>query len=100
MELESLHALAKAGGFFPNIVHEARDSSTIIGMVASGLGVAIVPAALRCIAMDRVRYIELQDASARSALYLACRTEGASEAARVFGGLLIAQAEQEAKGRP
>lgn len=97
---ESLHALAKAGGFFPNIVHEARDSSTIIGMVASGLGVAIVPAALRCIAMDRVRYIELQDASARSALYLACRTEGASEAARVFGGLLIAQAEQEAKGRP
>ena len=63
---DSLQALAKAGKFIPNIVQEARDSSTIIGMVSSGLGIAIVPAALRCIAMEKVRFVPLQDASARS----------------------------------
>ncbi len=92
---DSLQALAKAGKFVPNIVQEARDSSTIIGMVASGLGIAIVPAALQCIAMEQVRFVALQDASARSALHLACREEGVSEAAKAFRRGLIATAEHD-----
>ncbi len=90
---DSLQALAAAGKFVPNIVQEARDSSTIIGMVAAGLGIAIVPAALHCIAMEHVRFVALQDASAKSALHLACREEDASEAAKAFRRGLIATAE-------
>ena len=92
---DSLQALANAGKFIPNIVQEARDSSTIIGMVSSGLGIAIVPAALRCIAMNQVRFVAIQDASARSALYLACREDGASEATKAFRRGLIATAEHD-----
>lgn len=92
---ESLLALAKVGNFFPTIVQEARDSSTIIGLVASGVGIAIVPDALRCIAMARVCFVTLQDASVRSALYCAYREEGASEATRMFSNTLAAGAETE-----
>ncbi len=91
---DNLRALARAGRFVPNIVQEARDSSTIIGMVAAGLGIAIVPAALHCIAMEHVRFVALQDASARSALHLAYREEDASEAAAMFRRGLVATAEQ------
>ena len=92
---DSLRALAAMGKFVPNIVQEASDSSTIIGMVAAGLGIAIVPAALQRIAMEQVRFVAIQDASARSALHLACREEGASEAAKVLRRGLIARAEQD-----
>ena len=92
---DSLRALAATGKFVPNIVQEASDSSTIIGMVAAGLGIAIVPAALHRIAMEQVRFVAIQDASARSALHLACREEGASEAAKVLRSGLIATAEQD-----
>ena len=92
---DSLRALAASGKFVPNIVQEARDSSTIIGMVAAGLGIAIVPAALHCIAMERVRFVAIQDASARSALHVACREEeGVSETAHVLRRGLIATAER------
>ncbi len=91
---DSLQALATVGKFVPTIGQEARESSTIIGMVASGLGIAIVPAALRCIAMEQVRFIAIQDAGARSALYLACRREGLSAATEVFRETLIARADQ------
>ena len=90
---DSLQALATAGRFVPTIVHEARDSSTIIGLVASGLGLAIVPAALCCIAMEQVRFVPLLDASARSAVHVACREEGASKASELFRRLLIGSAE-------
>ncbi len=92
---DNLRALAATGKFVPNIVQEASDSATIIGMVAAGLGVAIVPAALHRIAMEQVRFIPIQDASARSALHLACREEGVSEAAEVLRRGLIATAEHD-----
>jgi DNA-binding transcriptional LysR family regulator len=92
---DSLQTLATAGKFIPNVVQEARDSSTIIGLVASGFGVAIVPAALRCIAMKQVRFVALQDASARSALHVAWREEGSSEATKAFQQVLITTAEQD-----
>lgn len=51
--------LCWAAGFTPRIAQEVGEVSTLIGLVASGLGVAIVPASLRCIAMKGVRYLPL-----------------------------------------
>jgi DNA-binding transcriptional LysR family regulator len=70
---QKVHEMAAAADFFPNIVQEARDSSTIIGLVASGLGVAIVPESLRCIRLRGVRFVDFADAGARSALHVAIR---------------------------
>ena len=89
---ESLLALAKSASFYPNIVQEAQDSSAIIGLVASGLGVAIVPASLRCIHMEGVRFVDLLDATARTALYVAHRNQNVSGATAALRDHLLDEA--------
>ena len=48
--------LCHDAGFEPKIVQEANEITTIIGMVAAGLGVAIVPASVGAVAPDGVVY--------------------------------------------
>jgi len=89
---QKVYELAAAADFYPNIVQETRDPSTIIGLVASGLGVAIVPASLRCIRMPGVRFVELSDAGARSALYVVHRSNDDSGTAVAMRTLLLREA--------
>lgn len=44
---DQMIALCNAAGFSPRIVQEARQIETIAGLVAGGLGVALVPASVR-----------------------------------------------------
>jgi DNA-binding transcriptional LysR family regulator len=48
--------LCREAGFEPAIVQEASEISTIVGMVAAGLGIAIVPASVSAIAPAGVVY--------------------------------------------
>ncbi len=93
---QEIDGLARAASFYPNVVQEARDSSTIIGLIASGLGIAIVPASLRCIQLRGVRFVDLLDAGARSALYVACRNDAPASPATRMRGLLLATASASA----
>ncbi|HND97556.1 MAG: LysR family transcriptional regulator [Proteobacteria bacterium] len=71
--LRQFHALCRTAGFTPHIVQEAREVSTIIGLVAAGLGLSILPAPLACIGIARVRFLALTDAAAQSIVLLATR---------------------------
>lgn len=51
------------------------EPSTIIGLVAAGVGVAIVPDGIQCIRLQGAIYKNLTDISAYSALYLARRQD-------------------------
>jgi DNA-binding transcriptional LysR family regulator len=62
-------------GFRPRVAREVLEPSTIIGLVAAGVGVAIVPEGIQCIRFDGAIYKPLTDISAYSALYLACRQD-------------------------
>ena len=68
---QSIYHLVTAADFYPQVVHEARDSATIVALVAAGQGVAIVPDSLRCIAVPAVRFLDLRDEAAQSTLFLA-----------------------------
>ena len=57
-------------GFRPTVVQEVRDISTMIGLVSSGFGVAIVPADTSCIRLPGVLYNKIRDKDAVSSLYL------------------------------
>jgi DNA-binding transcriptional LysR family regulator len=70
-------ACAKCG-FVPRIVQEARDSSTIVGLAATGFGVAVVPSELECINVPNVVFKPLVDEDAVTDLLLACRANEAS----------------------
>jgi DNA-binding transcriptional LysR family regulator len=68
-----VQALCARAGFRPNMVQEARDTATIIGLVAAGVGIAIVPNDTRCIQLPGVVYQPIADKDATSTLHLAHR---------------------------
>ncbi len=80
-----LRALCRQAGFEPRIVQTAREATTQIGLVAAGLGVAVLPAPLESVRIARVRYLALAEPEAQFRLALAIR-EG--ELVPTLGGFL------------
>ncbi|VTU19347.1 Ben and cat operon transcriptional regulator [Variovorax sp. SRS16] len=76
--------LCAKAGFRPRMVQEARDASTIIGLVAAGGGIALVPSDTQCIQLAGVVYRRLLDKEAVSTLHLAYRTAHESAYLRLF----------------
>jgi LysR family transcriptional regulator, transcription activator of glutamate synthase operon len=71
--------LCRAAGFRPAIVFEGDDLTSLRGLVAAGLGVAVVPApragSSEAAADGPVRYLEIADAGAMRAIYLTWSAE-------------------------
>ena len=65
--------LCRAAGFAPHIAQTAGEASTIIGLVAAGCGVTVLPSSFNRIHMDGAVYRPVSDAEAHTTLMLACR---------------------------
>ncbi len=65
--------LCAKAGFRPAVMHETREASTMVGLVAAGFGVAIVPNDTQCIQLEGVLYSPILDKDAVSSLYLGYR---------------------------
>jgi DNA-binding transcriptional LysR family regulator len=66
-------ALAARAGFAPRIAQEAIQMQTVVSLVSSGLGVALVPASVANLGRRGVAYREIADAHPRLDLWLAWR---------------------------
>lgn len=66
-----LQRLCRDAGFEPRIVQTAGEATTQIGLVAAGLGVALLPAPLECVRLPRVRYLPLAKVTERFSLSVA-----------------------------
>ena len=66
-----LDRLCRSAGFAPRIVQTAREATTQIGLVAAGLGCAMLPAPLECVRLPRVRYLAIRDPGAHFSLAIA-----------------------------
>jgi DNA-binding transcriptional LysR family regulator len=86
--------LCRAAGFVPHIAMEAGEASTIIGLVAAGIGVSVLPSPFRSIHMEGVVYRPLDDEAASTALLLAQRQDDAGPLVEAFVQL-AAQAASE-----
>ena len=51
----------RAAGFTPRHTHEADQTSTVLALVAAGTGVALLPSSVLAVAVEGVRYVELDD---------------------------------------
>jgi DNA-binding transcriptional LysR family regulator len=89
--------LCSAAGFRPRTVREVLESSTMIGLVAAGVGIAIVPADMNCIQFSGVAFRRLRDPGAHTTLHLARRVGDRSEHLRAFYRLLKACARIQSK---
>lgn len=66
-----LHALCLQAGFTPDTVQQAAEASTIIGLVAAGVGISVLPACFDRIQLAGVCYRQLADEQAVTRLLLA-----------------------------
>ncbi|MDB5754503.1 MAG: LysR family transcriptional regulator [Massilia sp.] len=68
-----IHRLCRAAGFVPRIAQTAGEASTIIGLVAAGSGITLLPSSFDRIRMDGVCYRPISDREATTMLLLAQR---------------------------
>jgi DNA-binding transcriptional LysR family regulator len=81
----------RQAGFTPAEVIEVRETSTLVAFVAAGLGVALVPASVRSLALEGVSYRRLSDVQVDSELQLVHRRGELSAAASTVRDLIIGQ---------
>lgn len=76
--------LATRAGFAPRVAQEAIQMQTVVSLVSSGLGVAVVPASVANLGRRGVVYREIADAHPKLDLWLAWRRGALGMAAREF----------------
>jgi DNA-binding transcriptional LysR family regulator len=74
-----LKRLAAQAGFEPRIAQEAREATTQIGLVAAGLGIAVLPAPLEAVRIEGVHYVPLAGEGTMLVMSVATRSDEASE---------------------
>ncbi|BDB17236.1 LysR family transcriptional regulator [Pseudomonas sp. CYM-20-01] len=86
--------LCRDAGFSPHFAQEAGEAMTIIGLVAAGLGVSVLPASYQRIRIDGVVYRTLLDQEAMTAVWLVQRRGVQTPMAKAFVELLTRKAAQ------
>jgi DNA-binding transcriptional LysR family regulator len=81
--------LCGEAGFVPHIAQEANEASTIIGLVAAGCGISVLPGSFDTIQMEGVCYRPIADADAVTTLYLARRSDATSPLIAGFVALAV-----------
>lgn len=81
---DQIMALCRQAGFVPRVVQEVHSATTIMGLVAAGLGVTLVPGSFKSISAHGITYRPLLEKEAKSALWLAHRLDAKSEPEREF----------------
>lgn len=60
-----------AAGFAPRIAYQAEHIHTMVGLVAAGFGVSLVPASVRQLSLSGVRYVAIEEPAIELGLALA-----------------------------
>jgi DNA-binding transcriptional LysR family regulator len=81
---EHTMAVGRRGGFDPIIAHRGRDFVSIANMVSVGIGVAVVPASLRCLHLPNLVFMPLADVREQADLSAAFRRDEQAPAVITF----------------
>jgi DNA-binding transcriptional LysR family regulator len=87
-------ALCRSAGFTPRVVQDAHEASTIVGLVAAGLGVSILPASCEHIGVAGVAYVPLTDPAALSEIHVVHQRDEHSPLVARFVRLLLAHVRE------
>jgi DNA-binding transcriptional LysR family regulator len=67
---DQIIGMCRRAGFAPNIVHQPAEMQLVLGFIASGLGIAVVPAAVRNVRRAGVVYRQMRPAGPQTELSL------------------------------
>ncbi len=84
-----LMKLCLASGFSPNVVQEVTEIHTIVGLVAAGIGISLVPQSIRNIRSEGIVYRELEGTTTMTEIALAWRRDAHSAIVENF--LMVAR---------
>jgi DNA-binding transcriptional LysR family regulator len=93
---DKVMSLCAGAGFHPHVALEAHQMSTIVGLAAAGLGVSVVPEAMRRIHVDGARFVPLVEADATMVLAVAHKDGDSRPAVRHFLDTVTAYRPMEA----
>ncbi len=86
---DHIHRLCHNAGFAPKVVGQAVQFTTILGLVSSNAGIAIVPQSVAVMKLPNVTFRKIRDPQAVSQIYIArANEEKASPLAKRFVDLL------------
>ncbi|MFC3533900.1 LysR substrate-binding domain-containing protein [Vogesella facilis] len=91
-----LHSLARQSGFDWQVHQLAGEATTQIGLVAAGLGIAVLPSPLQCVHLPDIRYLPLSDADAYMTLTVAWRQHDSSPLVAAFVSTLLGVGQAQA----
>jgi len=95
-----IYSLCLQAGFTPKVVQQAAEASTMLGLVAAGIGVTILPAAFEQIHLAGLCYRPLSDETAVTLLLLAKAKNGLQQQKKAlinqFVALILAQLPEAA----
>jgi DNA-binding transcriptional LysR family regulator len=74
--------LCRDSGFAPNVAQAANATPTMMGLVAAGMGISILPESLKRLPLDGLKFVPLREARAETAVWLAKRWDDRSFLAR------------------
>ncbi|WP_174874739.1 LysR family transcriptional regulator [Vogesella oryzae] len=94
-----LHSLARQNGFEWQVHQLAGEATTQIGLVAAGLGIAVLPSPLQCVQLPDIRYLPLRDADAYMTLAVAWRQHDNSPLVTALVTTLLAIGQQQNTAR-
>ena len=91
-------AACRAAGFSPRVGQQAPRITSTLGLVAAGLGIALVPESMQNMRMDGVVYRRLKGPQPKAFLGLASRRSDPSAIVRQFLNVVKRAANQHASG--
>ena len=95
---EMVISACEARGFSPHVVQHTPQISSTINLVASGLGISLVPACMESSRADAVRYLRLAGSGMVASLGLAYRSSGPSPVGRNLIDLVLGAGTETRKG--
>ena len=82
--VEQVRRLCFQAGFEPYVVQEVQEMQTLVGLVASGLGVSLVVASTRNLLNRGVAYRPIEDVTEKAKLVVAWRRDDKKETLQAF----------------
>ncbi|MBV9230659.1 MAG: LysR family substrate-binding domain-containing protein, partial [Chloroflexi bacterium] len=81
---DQIISLCQSAGFSPQVMQEAIQMQTILGLVAAGLGISLVPASTQHLRSTGLVYRELQTSTVHVEMAVAWRKEATSPVLHTF----------------